>query len=281
MLCLTLVKTDPCLVPDLPCVLLHSSCWPCPGYVLRSCPFQPRALSHSCLHLCHVPAMSCSPLQIGLVLCCNLSTPASCPVSLLSTTLPCPSYATCSFHSAVGSVHPDCRVLLSTPSTSVSHSRLHLCLVPVMPRVLSIPAVGSVQPGLSCVLVHSILVKCRVSLLTPVYTFAMSQSYHVFFLLSCWPCSARLSFALVHPTLVKCRVSLLTHVYTFAMSQSCHVFFPLQLLALFSQTRSCARVHPILVTCHVSLLTPVYTLAMSQSCHVCCWPCSARLGLVL
>ena len=149
-------------------------------------------------------------------------------VSLPSTPLPGPSHATCSFHSSCW-----------------------LC-----------------PPGLSCVLVHSILVKCRVSLLTPVYTFAMSQSYHVFFPLSCWPCSARLSFALVHSTLVKCRVSLLTPVYTFAMSQSCHVFFPLQLLALFSQTRSCALVHSTLVTCRVSLLTPVYTFAMSQSYHV-------------
>ena len=62
-------------------------------------------------------------------------------VSLPSTPLPSPSHATCSFHSSCW-----------------------LC-----------------PPGLSCVLVHSSLVKCRVSLLTPVYTFAMSQSYHVFF----------------------------------------------------------------------------------------------------
>jgi len=89
---------------------------PCPRLVLCSSPLQLLALSRLCLAL--------------------LSIPASCPVSLLSTTLPCPSYSTCSFHSAVGYVHPDCRVLLSTPSTSVSHSRLHLCHVSVMPRVL-------------------------------------------------------------------------------------------------------------------------------------------------
>ena len=204
MLRLTRVKTDPCLVAALSCVLLHSSGWPCPGYVLRSCPFQPRALSHSCLHLCHVPAMSCV-LHFKQARSCAVTFPVQ-PRALSHSCLQLCHVPVVSCVLLYSKQARSCAVTCLLQPRALSHSCLHLCHDPAMPRVLSTPAVGLVHPD------------CLVHLSTPSSSHAVSDSslpstalpclshatcsFHS----SCWPSSARLSCALVHSILVTCRV---------------------------------------------------------------------------
>ena len=218
-------------------------------------------------------------------MCCNLSTSASCPVSLLSTTLPCTSYATCSFHSAVGSVHQDCRVLLSTPSTSVSHSRLHLCLVPVMPRVLSTPAVGSVHPD------------CLVFLCTPSSSNAVSHFSLPSTPLPCpshTTCSFHSAVGHVQPD---CLLLLSTPPSSNAVSHSSLLSTPLPCLshATCSFLSSCwpcsARPGLVLLSTppsshavsHFSLPSTPLPCPSHTTCSFLssCWPCSARLSCAL